>query len=52
MARTRLIAHALLVLTALIWGVAFVAQRSGMELIEPMTFNRPRAAGSGARALP
>ena len=44
MARTRLIAHALLVLTALIWGVAFVAQRSGMELIEPMTFNAARMA--------
>lgn len=29
----------LLILTALIWGSSFVAQRAGMEYIEPFTFN-------------
>ena len=29
----------LLLLTAAIWGVAFVAQSVGMEYVEPFTFN-------------
>lgn len=29
----------MLIITALIWGVSFVAQRSGMEYIGPFTFN-------------
>lgn len=36
--------NGLLLLTALIWGTAFVAQRSGMESIEPITFNAARMA--------
>jgi drug/metabolite transporter (DMT)-like permease len=32
----------LLLLTAIIWGFAFVAQRSGMEYIGPLTFNTAR----------
>ena len=32
----------LLLLTAVIWGSAFVAQRTGMESIEPFTFNAAR----------
>lgn len=32
----------LLLLTALIWGTAFVAQRVGVNLIEPFTFNSIR----------
>lgn len=32
-------ANALLLLTALIWGFAFVAQRIGMDFIGPMLFN-------------
>lgn len=36
--------NALLILTAMIWGTAFVAQRTGMETIEPMTFNAARMA--------
>lgn len=32
-------AEFMLLITALIWGVAFVAQRSGMEYIGPFTFN-------------
>ena len=34
----RLLGNALLLLTALIWGMAFVAQRQGMDSIEPITF--------------
>ncbi|MGB5289300.1 MAG: DMT family transporter, partial [Ignavibacteriaceae bacterium] len=32
----------LLLLTAIIWGFAFVAQRAGMEFIGPFTFNTAR----------
>ena len=32
-------ANILLFLAALIWGFAFVAQRKGMEYVEPFTFN-------------
>jgi len=34
----RLLGNGLLVLTALIWGMAFVAQRQGMDSIGPITF--------------
>lgn len=34
----------LLLLTAMIWGTAFVAQRVGMDDIEPFTFNAARMA--------
>ena len=34
----------LLTLTALIWGMAFVFQRKGMEYIEPITFTSARMA--------
>ena len=51
----RLLGNALLILTAMIWGCAFVAQRSGMERIEPITFNASRlvlaAAAVGTLAL-
>ena len=40
----RMLGNALLVLTALIWGMAFVAQRQGMESIEPITFCASRMA--------
>ena len=33
----------ILMLTALIWGVAFVAQSSSMEFIGPFTFNALRS---------
>ena len=36
--------NGLLLLTALIWGTAFVFQRVGMESIEPITFNAARMA--------
>ncbi len=34
----------LLLLTSMIWGFAFVAQRKGMESLDPMTFNGIRFA--------
>ena len=37
-------ANILLLLTALIWGAAFVAQRVGMDHMGPMTFNAVRFA--------
>lgn len=40
----RLQADGLLLLTALIWGFAFVAQRLGMEFVGPFTFNGARFA--------
>ena len=43
-ARLRLLGSALLTLTAMIWGTAFVAQRVGMERIEPLTFSAARMA--------
>jgi drug/metabolite transporter (DMT)-like permease len=39
-----LTSDALLLLTALIWGFAFVAQRLGMEHVGPLTFNGVRFA--------
>ncbi|SKB54631.1 Permease of the drug/metabolite transporter (DMT) superfamily [Lachnospiraceae bacterium] len=36
--------NGLLLLTAFIWGTAFVAQRVGMDSIEPITFNAARMA--------
>ena len=44
MKNKRLFGNALLLLTAIIWGSAFVAQRVGMETIEPITFNAARMA--------
>jgi drug/metabolite transporter (DMT)-like permease len=43
-------ANLLLLLTALIWGAAFVAQRMGMDHMGPLTFNGVRFA-LGALAL-
>ena len=42
----------LLLLTAMIWGTAFVAQRTGMEAIEPITFNAARMALAAAAVGP
>ena len=41
-----------LMLAALIWGVAFVAQRVGMEYVEPFTFNGARNLIGGIVILP
>lgn len=42
----------LLLLTAIIWGVAFVAQSAGMEYIGPLTFNASRFSLGGVVLLP
>ena len=44
MKNNNLLGPGLLLLTAMIWGTAFVAQRVGMESIEPITFNAARMA--------
>ena len=55
MKNKKLLGNGLLLLTAMIWGTAFVFQRSGMEIIEPLTFNAARmtlaAVVIGALAL-
>lgn len=42
----------LLILTAFIWGTAFVAQSVGMDYLEPFTFNGVRSLIGGAALLP
>lgn len=39
-----MLGNLLLLLTAMIWGTAFVGQRVGMDSIEPLTFNAARMA--------
>ena len=48
----RLRANFLLLLTAVIWGFAFVAQRSGMEFVGPFTFNAIRFLIGGLALVP
>jgi len=42
MKKSTLSGNLMLILTAFIWGTAFVAQRQGVELIDPITFNAVR----------
>ena len=42
----------MLLLTALIWGSSFVAQRAGMEYIGPFTFNGIRSLIGGLVLIP
>lgn len=42
----------MLVLTAFIWGTAFVAQSVGMDYLEPFTFNGVRSFIGGAALIP
>ena len=42
----------MLLLTAFIWGTAFVAQSVGMDYLEPFTFNGVRSLIGGAALLP
>lgn len=47
--KKRLLGNLFLMLTALIWGMAFVAQRAGMDYVGPLTFSAVRfwlAAGA------
>lgn len=49
---SRLRAELMLLLTALIWGASFVAQRTGMEYIGPFTFNGIRSLIGSLALLP
>ncbi len=51
-AKTTLEADGLLLLTAAIWGFAFVAQRAGMEVIGPFAYGAARFALGAAALLP
>ena len=42
MRNRKVLGNILLLLTAIIWGTAFAAQRAGMESIEPLTFTAAR----------
>lgn len=44
--------RALLLTTAIIWGLAFVAQRDGMQYVQPFTFNGVRFALGFLALLP
>ena len=44
MNNNKMLGNLLLLLTAMIWGTAFVAQRVGMDSIEPVPFNASRMA--------
>lgn len=46
------ISNLLLLLTAIIWGFAFVAQQVGMKYVGPYTFNAVRFALGGASLFP
>ena len=48
MKNRKMLGNLLLTLTALIWGTAFVAQRVGMDSIEPMTFTAARSVLAAA----
>jgi len=52
MKNKKLFGSLLLLLTALIWGSAFVSQRLGMSYIEPLTFNSIRTLIGGLFLLP
>jgi len=49
---SRTSASAILLLTACIWGFAFVAQRAGMEHVGPFTFNAVRFCLGGLVLVP
>lgn len=52
MNRKTLAANLLLLLTALIWGIAFVSQRVGMDYLGPFTFLCSRSILGGLALLP
>lgn len=52
MNRKALRGNLLLLLTAMIWGSAFVAQRVGMESVQPFTFNGVRSLLAALVLLP
>lgn len=52
MDKKRVRSNILLVLTALIWGMAFVAQDMGMDYVGPFTFNAVRSFVGGIVLIP
>ena len=50
--QNKLSANLALFMTALIWGLSFVAQRAGMEYIDPYTFNMVRCFLGGLSLIP
>ncbi len=52
MKKSRLLSSLLLVLTALIWGSAFVAQRVGLDYAGPLAFNGVRSLIGAAVLVP
>lgn len=52
MSRIKIRNSLLLLLTATIWGVAFVAQSVGMEFVGPFTFNCVRSLLGGIVLIP
>ncbi len=47
-----LLGNILLIIAALIWGCAFVAQSSGMDYVKPLTFNGIRCIIAGVVLIP
>lgn len=52
MKKQQVISSLTLLLTATIWGVAFVAQSVGLDYVSPFTFNAVRCAIGGLSLLP
>ena len=50
--KNTLIGNLMLLIAAFVWGCAFVAQSSGMEYVEPLTFNGIRMLLGGVTLLP
>lgn len=50
--QNKLTSNIALFMTALIWGLSFVAQRAGMEYIGPFTFNMTRSILGGLSLIP
>lgn len=50
--KNKLSANLALFMTALIWGLSFVAQRAGMEYVGPFTFNMVRSFIGGLSLIP
>ena len=52
MNRQKLKGTLLLLLTSIVWGISFIAQSKGVELISPMAFNGIRSVLGGVVLLP
>lgn len=52
MNRQKLKGNLLLLLTSIVWGISFIAQSKGVELITPMAFNGIRSVLGGVVLLP